>query len=158
MTNCCHLLGCKIWSKGKLAMKMPAVIDSPLFAPCGMNCMVCYRHLLTRKKQPACPGCSGLDLDKPEHCRNCLIKQCGLEKGHVYCFECADFPCKRIKNLDLSYRKRYETSLIENSQRVKQNGLLLFLEQELENWKCSTCAGVISIHDKTCSECGANKV
>ena len=25
-------------------MKMPDTIDADMFAPCGMNCMVCYKH------------------------------------------------------------------------------------------------------------------
>lgn len=30
-------------------MKMPDKIDEIMFAPCGMNCMVCYKHCYTKK-------------------------------------------------------------------------------------------------------------
>ena len=30
-------------------MKMPERIDTELFAPCGMNCRVCYRHCFHKK-------------------------------------------------------------------------------------------------------------
>ena len=50
-------------------MKMPEAIGSQLFAPCGMNCMVCFAHCSTKK---ACGGCLGTDESKPGHCRTCL--------------------------------------------------------------------------------------
>ena len=59
-------------------MKMPEVIGSQLFAPCGMNCMVCFTHCSTKK---ACGGCLGTDESKPGHCRTCLRKNCAAERA-----------------------------------------------------------------------------
>lgn len=128
---------------------MPEKVDSFLFEPCGMNCMVCYVHL--KKKKP-CHGCLGDDADKPDRCKNCKIKNCAISKGLHYCYECIDFPCKNIKNLEKSYRTRYKTSLISNSEFVKINGLIPFMKHEREKW-CCTCNGVISLHDRYCTEC-----
>lgn len=130
-------------------MIMPEKIDSFLFAPCGMNCMVCYVHL--KNKKP-CKGCLGEDTDKPDRCKNCAIKNCTISKGLEYCYECSDFPCKSIKNLEKSYKTRYQTSLLANSEFVKRNGLIPFMENEREKWLC-TCNGVISLHDRFCTEC-----
>lgn len=91
-------------------MKMPKEnMDINMFAPCGMNCMVCYKHCYHKKP---CAGCLNSDTGKPEHCRKCKIKDCiGLKEGN-YCFECSDYPCKQIKNLEKSYNKRYQASLM----------------------------------------------
>ena len=35
-------------------MKMPEKIDTIMFAPCGMNCNLCIKHV--NPKNP-CPGC-----------------------------------------------------------------------------------------------------
>ena len=131
-------------------MKMPEAIGSQLFAPCGMNCMVCFAHCSTKK---ACGGCLGTE-SKPGHCRTCLRKNCAAERELSYCYECSDFPCRRIRDLDRSYRKRYGVSLIEQSLFVKENGIELFLENERKRYTCAACGGVISLHDHRCSECG----
>ena len=37
-------------------MKMPTEkMDTAMFAPCGMNCLVCYKHCYHKKP---CAGCS----------------------------------------------------------------------------------------------------
>lgn len=131
---------------------MPERIDTKLFAPCGMNCLVCYVHL--KKKKP-CVGCLNSDENKPERCRNCKIKDCVQKQGLAYCYECLEFPCKQIKNLEKSYLKRYTTSLIDNSKKVQTDGILLFMASEREKWICKKCSGVISLHDGECSVCNA---
>ncbi len=133
-------------------MRMPDAIDERLFAPCGMNCMVCYVHL--KKKKP-CGGCLGPEDDKPDRCKACAIKLCALSRGYVYCHECPEFPCARIKNLDRSYRKRYATSLVAYSLSVRNIGLAEFQKLQRVRWSCKDCGGVVSVHDGTCSECGA---
>lgn len=125
-------------------------IETVMFAPCGMNCKVCYKHCY--HKNP-CDGCLKSDMGKPEHCRKYKIKDCVKENGLSYCFECLDYPCKQINNLEKSYNKRYQASLMENSAFVKEYGLNKFMEQQKATYTCSKCGGVISIHDKECSEC-----
>ncbi len=133
-------------------MKMPDIIDAKLFAPCGINCLACYAHL--KEKRP-CPGCLHNDNNKPAHCRICKINSCAQGKELTYCYECIDFPCKLISNLEKSYLKRYNTSLIENSKKVQRDGINDFLSQEHDKWICKICSGVISLHDGKCSDCGA---
>lgn len=132
-------------------MKMPTgPIDPAMFAPCGMNCMVCYKHCDHKKP---CAGCLHSDRGKPEHCRKCRIKDCVKEKGLSYCFACAQYPCKPIKHLEKSYRTRYGASLTAHSEFVREHGLELFMERQKERYTCPTCGGVFSIHDRECSEC-----
>jgi len=136
---------------------MPDKIEDIMFAPCGMNCTVCYKHVSIRKRGKPCEGCLKGDLGKPEHCRKCNIKSCVQEKGHVHCFKCADFPCKLMKNLEKSYIKRYNASLVENGKIADEKGVSAFLEQDRQKWTCSKCGGAFSLHDGACSECGNNE-
>lgn len=100
-------------------------IDINMFAPCGMNCKVCYKHCYHKKP---CAGCLNSDKGKPEHCRKCKIKDCVKAKEITYCYECLEYPCKLIKNLEKSYNKRYQASLMENSISVKKHGLEVFMK------------------------------
>lgn len=138
-------------------MKMPNRIDDAMFAPCGMNCAVCYRHVGMCKHAKPCLGCLKSDLNKPEHCRKCNIKSCVQEKGYLCCFECSDFPCKLIRNMEKSYNRRYDVSIIENSRISQEIGVSEFLEYDRKKWTCTTCGGAISLHDGVCSDCGSAK-
>lgn len=136
-------------------MKMPKErMQTDMFAPCGMNCKVCYRHCSHKK---SCDGCRNGDMGKPEHCRKCKIKDCVSSKGISYCFRCPDYPCKQIKNLEKSYNKRYRASVMANSSFVERHGLEKFMEQQREEYTCA-CGGIISVHDGACSECQKKKV
>lgn len=130
-------------------------IDISMFAPCGMNCKVCYKHCYNKKP---CSGCLNSDKGKPEHCRKCKIKDCVKTKAISYCYECLEYPCKLIINLEKSYNKRYQASLMENSKLVKAQGLKVFMKEQKEKYTCSKCQGVISIHDQECSECQESMV
>ena len=121
-------------------MKMPLKIDITMFAPCGMNCVVCYKHCYHKKP---CAGCLNTDTGKPEHCRKCRIKDCIRNSGFSYCFECSDYPCKLITNLEKSYNKRYQASLMENSEYMRQYGLEAFAQQQEKKYTCSKCGGII---------------
>lgn len=131
-------------------MKMPQKMDISMFAPFGMNCMVCYKHCYHKKP---CAGCLNSSKGKPEHCRKCKIKDCIKDKGVTYCFACFDYPCELITDLEKSYNKRYQASLIKNSEYVRQHGLEAFMEQQKETYTCPECEGILSIHDRECSEC-----
>jgi len=132
---------------------MPDSIQNSMFAPCGMDCMVCYVHL--KKKKP-CGGCLSDPCNKPERCRQCNIKQCAQDRELVHCYNCNDFPCKSIKSLDKSYRSRYQASLIENGNTAQKKGVEALLRLDRSRYIC-TCGGVISLHDKECSECGEKR-
>lgn len=132
------------------SMKMPNIIETTMLAPCGINCMVCYKHCYHKKP---CDGCLNGDNGKPEHCRKCKIKNCVKEKGLSYCFECFEYPCKQIKSMEKSYNSRYNVSLVKNSNVAKEIGLVEFMKLQQKEYNCSVCGGIISIHDAECSEC-----
>lgn len=126
-------------------------LNERMFAPCGMNCLVCYKHCYHKKP---CAGCLQSDDGKPEHCRKCKIKDCVKERALKYCFECSEYPRKRLKYLEKSYQTRYGASLKKSSLFVEENGLAEFMEQQKAKYTCPACGGIISLHDRECSECG----
>ena len=132
-------------------MLMPSIPEPAWLAPCGMNCLLCYKHL---GKKP-CGGCLMQNENKPQHCRVCNIKQCTAEQGVPHCFACAAFPCKQIKALDKSYRTRYGVSLAQAGLLAQEQGVEAFLQQQMQEYTCARCGGVISLHDGDCSVCGA---
>ena len=97
-------------------------MDEVLIAPCGMNCGICNAYL--RDKNP-CPGCQDVDT-------RCIIKRCETIKTNTsgFCFECKKYPCRRLKQLDKRYSSRYNMSMIENLECIRENGIDRLIERE----------------------------
>ncbi len=131
--------------------------DTVLIAPCGMNCGVCIACL---RKTSKCPDCNGEDTHKLPTRKNCIIKNCEKKGKSGFSFECREYPCKRLKQLDKRYRTNYAMSMIENLESIKEIGLRAFIEKENERWRCIKCGGVIYVHRGYCLSCGpiANQV
>ncbi|MGD1044821.1 MAG: DUF3795 domain-containing protein [Bacteroidota bacterium] len=127
-----------------------------LIAPCGMNCGICMAYLREKNK---CPGCRRADTKKPITRIRCKIKTCTIFRtGKAkYCFECGDFPCDRVKQLDKRYRAKYSMSMIENLEYIRDYGIRKFLKNEDIRWTCRKCRGKICVHDGFCIECGGKK-
>ena len=133
-----------------------------LIAPCGMDCALCVSYQFGKNDlnrqgfgKAYCAGC------RPRG-KNCtfLKKQCSrLGEGRVeFCFECEDFPCKRLTALDKRYRSKYHMSMIENLKDIKALGMEKFLEVEAEKWRCPKCGGVICCHNGLCLNCDLDKL
>lgn len=127
-----------------------------LIAPCGMNCSVCMAYLREKNK---CPGCRGTDINKPITRIKCKIKTCEnfQEAKSKYCFQCEKFPCDNLKHLDKRYRTKYNMSMIENLENIKDSGIRKFLRDEKTRWACSQCGGTICVHKGYCYSCGKKK-
>ena len=122
-------------------------------APCGMNCGLCIGYL--REKRP-CGGCFKInDENKPKLCRSCKIVNCDLltETESGFCYDCIEYPCTRLKNLDKRYRKNYGMSMMENLACIQDYGLEKFLNDEEERWKCKICGAGLSVHRDFCLNC-----
>lgn len=83
-------------------------MNKKLLAPCGINCAICKGYL---REENRCPGCRYLDpkINTFKSCTNCIIKKCEeLKKTKSnFCYECEKFPCKRMKDLNKRYVKKY---------------------------------------------------
>ncbi|MBN2488189.1 MAG: DUF3795 domain-containing protein [Methanosarcinaceae archaeon] len=135
-------------------------IDPQLIAPCGMNCAICSSYLAYENEIPRKRG-------KVTYCKGCrprnkqcafLKKRCEDElkllKGDIdFCFECNCFPCEGLERLDQGYRKKYDMSMIENLNEIKETGISRFIKDQYEKYKCSECGNLISVHNKKCFVC-----
>lgn len=126
--------------------------DTKTIAPCGMNCAICLAYLRDKNK---CNGCWSSDENKSKSCIECIIKNCDLlaKTRSKFCYECENYPCKRLKQLDKRYRTKYSMSMLENLQFIKDQGLSNFIEKEQTRWKCKTCGGAICVHRGYCLKC-----
>ena len=127
-------------------------MNSKLIAPCGMNCGTCSAYLRDKNH---CSGCNVEEAGK-KYCLNCRIKHCDklIDK---FCFDCAKFPCLRMRQLDKRYRTKYGMSMIENLKSIRDIGLDEFVANERERWKCPGCGKVICVHKKNCIYCGRER-
>ncbi|MBI4857846.1 MAG: DUF3795 domain-containing protein [Acetobacterium woodii] len=132
-------------------------MEEKLIAPCGMNCSLCVSYQSQKydlKKQgfnrKYCPGC----IPRGENCTH-MGDQCEyLKNGTVrFCYECENFPCKRLKALDKRYRTKYHMSMIENLKSIEKNGIDTFLKTEAEKWACPQCGTPICCHNGLCLNC-----
>ena len=137
-------------------------MEEKLIAPCGMNCAVCVSYLAMKNDLKSqgfaksyCAGC------RPRG-KNCafLKKQCHLlGEGLVqYCFECGDYPCRRLKALDQRYRAKYHLSMLDNLEQIKGEGIEPFLAHEEAKWRCPTCGQAICCHIGLCLNCDLDKL
>jgi hypothetical protein len=133
--------------------KYPESLNAKMIAPCGMNCGLCIAHLRAKNR---CPGCNGDEAGKAKHCGVCRIKYCvEIERREQkFCFECAKFPCLRLRQLDKRYRTKYSMSMIGNLESIRELGLEGFVTREKDRWRCPECGGVVCVHRENCIFCG----
>ena len=80
----------------------------------------------------------------------------GVLKGNTnagFCFECDQYPCKQINRMDDRYRSNYGMSVKDNLECIKKIGVDKFTEHQYEEYSCSECGGLISIHNRKCFKC-----
>ena len=114
-------------------------------APCGMNCELCHSF---QNKKKNCPGCR-------RRSTNCVITRC--DKRKLYCFECSQYPCRRLRQLDERYRTDYNMSMIENLEFIKEYGENAFLQQQQEKFQCPGCGKLQTVHYEGCIYCKQQK-
>lgn len=137
-------------------------MEEVLIAPCGMNCALCSSYLAMKNDLKStgimktyCAGCRPRGKNCAFMKKNCEL----LGEGKVqYCHECAEFPCRRLKQLDKRYRTNYRMSMIENLTYIKEHGIDKFLKKEEEKWRCPECGGTICCHNGICYRCGLERL
>jgi hypothetical protein len=122
-------------------------------APCGINCGTCRAYLRDRNN---CAGCQASTGPNIPHCSNCKIRNCELlnKTSSKFCYECNEFPCIRLRNIDKRYQAKYRTSLIQNLKILSVTGFEEYLIQEKVKWTCRNCGSILSVHNTSCLKCG----
>jgi Protein of unknown function (DUF3795) len=133
-------------------MENSTFLDPRLIAPCGIHCGTCYAYLREKNK---CPGCRLLTVPLPNFRLRCKIANCPklVDTKSGFCYECDTIPFKRLKDLDIRYRTRYNTGLIQNLVLIKEKGMNTFLTHEIKKRTCPVCGSIISIHKDSCVTC-----
>jgi hypothetical protein len=124
-----------------------------LIATCGMNCALCVAF---QRIKNSCCGCNVDHTNKVNHTRSCIIKNCPeLETSEIkFCFVCAKFPCKRLKQLDKRYQLKYGMSMFVNLQAISKDGIDEFIASQQKKWQCSQCGSLLCVHRNACLHCG----
>jgi hypothetical protein len=108
--------------------------DSSLISPCGMNCSLCLGY---QREKNHCKGCRNENniKYKTKGSNNCVIKGCKLLKDTKsgFCYECTKYPCTRLKQLDKRYRTKYNMSMIDNLEYIKEKVLPNLLRKKILN-------------------------
>lgn len=128
-------------------------IPVEFIASCGMNCRLCLAH---QREKNHCPPCRGDDAEKSNYCVTCIIKNCDFfaEGKAKCCFECAKYPCRRLRRLDKRYRTKYHMSMLDNLVMIRESGVRAFIRSEKDRWTCSSCGNLRSVHRPHCLFCG----
>lgn len=127
-------------------------MNRTMIAPCGMNCGLCSAY---QRKVKRCGGCHGEDNTKPVYCVSCVIKNCPTIQSNAtgFCYDCKTYPCRRLKNLDARYTRKYHMSMLQNLEAIKKNGLDAFVKAEAKRWACRNCGTTICVHQHMCPAC-----
>ena len=132
-----------------------------LIAPCGMNCRLCVSYIFGKEDlnkegfhKKYCPGC----IPRGLNCTFSLAKKCELiRRGTVrFCYECNTFPCDSLKRLDKRYKTKYNMSMVDNLNFIRDNGMDKFVIKEIEKWKCNDCGEIKCCHVGLCLNCKIN--
>jgi hypothetical protein len=137
-------------------------MQQELIAPCGMNCALCTSYLALKNDlknkgfgKTSCAGCRPRGKNCAFMKKHCRLLGDGLVR---FCYECKEFPCQRLKNLDKRYSTFYHMSMIENLEYIREHGIERFLAREEEKWKCPECGKTICCHNGICYACGLEKL
>ena len=131
------------------------IISDELIAPCGMNCAICSRYLayINNLKRSQCIGCRPRNKRCTYLYKKCIGPKNKFNRKARYCFECAKYPCKEINRMDNRYKTSYKMSVIDNLEFIKLKGIKLFINNQIEKYKCVKCTGLVSIHNRKCFKC-----
>lgn len=127
------------------------MIDKNMIAPCGMNCVLCLAY---QRQKNRCFGCNNYNTNNElDHIKKCIIKNCDTRNTVKHCYNCNTYPCKRLKQLDKRYKTKYNMSMIDNLNYIKEKGQKEFLVSEEKRWTCGKCGSLICVHRSKCLKC-----
>ena len=97
-----------------------------------------------------CKGC-GSDLVN-EWCSRCQFRRCAAKQGIEFCFECKDFPCKKL--IDFSKTRPHRALGLRNLEQLRQISIEEWLRQQEKRWTCSQCCKDLHWYAEKCPDCG----
>lgn len=138
---------------------------TPLLGICGVYCGACTTYRAYNDKDQVlfsrlikmgmppdeilCKGCGSSVLN--EWCTNCDFRKCVKEKEVAYCFECEEFPCKKL--IDFSKTRPHRTLGLRNLKLLKEMPLEKWLKAQKKRWTCSQCGKMLHWYSENCPYC-----
>lgn len=143
---------------------------------CGIYCGDCPSYLAPRQGDSArleemardqgreveevvCQGC--LSNRVAAACRGCAagFRDCAAEKGVTWCFQCAEFPCDRLRDFipvhvvnGIVHHRR----IVENLEFMRESGVEAWVEREDAAGRCSHCGRRVYWSALNCPHCGSD--
>jgi len=144
-------------------------MDYRLESYCGLYCGACevLRANKTNRIEEAatawgmkaedllCHGCKS-EVNSI-YCRDCEIKDCARTKGVEFCFECFDYPCQYLTDLQKD-EDPHHAVILDNLDKIKESGRDNWLEEQNKRWSCKACGAETGWYDSKCRNCGAEVV
>ena len=141
--------------------------DKNLAAVCGLFCPACHVFIATREdpaklaamsqryqrsiEELQCNGCRS--AKRCFYCETmCFMAKCAAGKGVEFCGDCAEYPCKGLKEFQSLAPHRIE--LWKNHARRKEAGLEKWYAEMIEHYSCPQCKTINSAYDLKCRKCG----
>ncbi len=126
-------------------------VDEATAAICGLFCADCALY------QNECHGCFS---DKvAEHCVDCDFRDCTKKHKVVRCYECKEFPCKKLKDFSTKHWENgicHHANVISDLAYMKDHGVSTWVEKKTIESTCPHCNEVIFWFDKNTHKCKKN--
>ncbi|MFH0837933.1 MAG: DUF3795 domain-containing protein [Patescibacteria group bacterium] len=103
--------------------------------------------------------CDGCLSDKvAPHCVDCRhgFRKCAAEKQVTWCFECTDFPCRRLRdftNVHVVNGISHHEHIIEEDEYMRDHGIEPWVEKQEAAAKCPGCGETLYWHVRECGNC-----
>lgn len=95
---------------------------------CGLNCALCKMV-----EQGECQGCRGA-MEK-HWSPDCEFIKCATEKGHQYCFECKEFPCRKLQDFAADGHEHHFLA-VQNLKQMREMGMEQWLASQEKPMFC----------------------
>ena len=117
---------------------------------CGLFCGTCPSF------PEKCEGC--LSNKVAAKCIECRygFRACAKEKGVTRCYECSDFPCKRLDDFIPVHVVNgivHHENVIEDLLLMKKIGVQNWVDKQVETHTCAACGEMILWHEAHTHKC-----
>lgn len=140
---------------------------------CGLYCGTCPNYLAYRENDTEqlekisrekglpvedirCDGClSGHVFPSCVVCRH-GFRKCALEKGVTWCFQCHDFPCRKLRDFSDVHVVNgisHHAMVIEDLQYIRDHGIEQWVAKQGKAARCPQCGKTLYWFVRECPEC-----
>lgn len=154
------------WSDGRKMRKW----KTTLLGICGVYCGACTTYRAYKDKDQGlvewelktgmprdeiyCKGCTSKLVN--EWCSNCEFRECATGREVTYCFECKEFPCKKL--VHFSKTRPHRTLGLKNLNLLKEITIEEWVKKQKKRWSCTRCGKELHWYSEKCPDCEADFV